>query len=234
MTSAPRLLLFTKIPAPGRVKTRLCPPLLPEEAAGLQEAFLRDILTQSLQLQGEGLRVELHYAGGRPEALPEWIGEHEGLVCRPQVGEDLGARMAHALDQALSEGAPCAVLRNTDSPLLPDDRIREAFGSLQIRGVDLVLGPDRGGGYYLVGLKSPLPGLFDLEALGSHVRAEAVLARSRAWALQQGLSPCLLREEGDVDEPGDLEELLARPPADFEQAPWTAGFLAAWKGRIVP
>lgn len=234
MALAPRLLLFAKIPAPGRVKTRLCPPLSPEEAAGLQDAFLRDILSQSLELQHEGIDVELHYAGGPLEDLPAWIREHDGLVCRPQVGEALGARMAHALDQALAEGAPRVVLRNTDSPLLPDDRIREAFRSLETPGLDLVLGPDRGGGYYLVGQKCPLPGLFDLEALGSHGAADKVLARSRAWALGQGLSLCLLRQERDVDEPEDLRELMECPDTEFARAPQTLRFLVGLKGRIRP
>jgi uncharacterized protein len=231
MSKSKRLLLFAKIPTPGQVKTRLCPPLCPDQAAELYEAFLRDILEQSQALSKEGIALELHFCGGEERELPSWVRESEGLVCHVQVGEDLGERMRHAFGRAFATGASAVVLRNTDSPLLPADRIREAFESAEAPGIDLVLGPDLGGGYYLVGLDRPLQGLFDLEALDSHTEGQTVLAASRAWALQEGLSLCLLREEGDVDEPTDLERLRAQSASDLARAPHTARVLAGLDGK---
>ncbi len=225
MPATDRLLLFAKIPVPGRVKTRLCPPLGPDQAAALSEAFLRDILEQSLGLPGPGLGLELHFCGGGTADPPPWVEGYKGLRLFPQVGEDLGARMAHACAAAFEDGATRVVLRNTDSPLLPAERILEAFESLAAPGVDLILGPDLGGGYYLVGLGRPLPGLFDLESLGSHREGATVLEASRSWALKEGLSLCLLRPERDVDEPADLEALLQVPVSDLERAPFTASVL---------
>lgn len=223
--SSDRLLLFAKIPEPGRVKTRLCPPLDAGEAAGLYEGFLRDVLEQSLRLRRQGVEVELHYCGGEEADLPPWVRRFEDLRCRGQEGEGLGARMRSAFERAFSEGARRVVLRNTDSPLLAEEHVLEAFRSLGAPGVDLVLGPDLGGGYYLVGLTRLLEGLFELESLGSHSQAETVLERTRIRALDQGHTVCLLPEAGDVDLPSDLEALLRRGPSELKRAPHTARML---------
>lgn len=221
MPAPDRLLLFGRIPAPGRVKTRLCPPLDPVQAAGLYEAFLRDTVEQSMDLASQDLGVELHVCGGDVGDLPGWTAEVPGLRCCVQQGEDLGARMARAFEAAFAEGASRVVLRNTDSPALPAARIREAFESLSRPGIDVVLGPDQGGGYYLVGLGAPLPGLFGLSALGTHDAGSTVLGRSRSWLMAEGQSLCLLRSEDDVDEPADLQALLDLGAGDLKRSPHT-------------
>ena len=122
---------------------------------------------------------------------------------RPQIGADLGERMAGALTELLAEGRDAAVLVGSDHPTLPGSRIREAFDALD--EADLVIGPSQDGGYYLVGLTEPLEGFFD----GIPWSTERVLARTIERVRERGVRLALLAPWYDVDEPRDLRFLRA-------------------------
>ena len=72
-----------------------------------------------------------------------------------QRGEDLGARLAHAFEDLLADGAPGAIVIGSDIPTLPLSVLVAALDRLA--GVDLVLGPSEDGGYYLIGLARRAP-----------------------------------------------------------------------------
>ncbi|PIE21963.1 MAG: hypothetical protein CSA62_14940 [Planctomycetota bacterium] len=217
------LVLFTKLPRPGSVKTRLCPPLRAEQAAGLQAAFLEDAAAQArraMQLR-PGLAACLAVT---PFEGSEELRRHR-LPLLPQEGTGLGARMTAAMARAFAAGASRVLLRGTDSPLLPLARLREGFDALAAPGVDVLLGPDHGGGYYLVGLRRPLPELFAELPLGSASEGATIFERSLARTEELGLSCALLRQDLDVDLPEDLERLAASLREHPEAAPATAAFL---------
>ena len=118
------LILFAKVPAPGRVKTRLCPPLGADQASRLYAAFLADVLGQSRGLDAYDLRLALW----PHEAWADWVATsptsafdlpEEQLWA--QEGSDLCARLSRATTRALEEGWSQVVVRNTDSPLLPSE-----------------------------------------------------------------------------------------------------------------
>lgn len=200
-----RIGIFFKSPVAGRVKTRLCPPLDPAEAAMLYAAFLADTL--SLCRGVAGAEITLFHAGESPTADPrEALPGAAGLPWLPQAGDDLGARMAAALHTLLADGpGPVrALLVGTDHPDLPAGRIEAAFAALERN--DLVLGPTSDGGYYLVGLSRPIPGLFD----GIAWSTEVVYLQQVERAAALGVTRATLPAWQDVDTPDDLAELRQR------------------------
>jgi rSAM/selenodomain-associated transferase 1 len=181
----------------GQAKTRLSPPLTPEEAAELYRAMLLDVLDQHSTL-GE-VELAVWYT---PRSAFEWFRDSVPSVYRlmPQYGSDLGARMAHLFRVHHAEGYSRIVLRGTDSPTLPEARIGEALARLETEQV--VLCPDLDGGYNLIGLRAPCDALFSLEYGHSSV-FEQTVERARA----EGLSVAILPGHHDVDTGEDLERL---------------------------
>ncbi|HEY7585075.1 MAG TPA: TIGR04282 family arsenosugar biosynthesis glycosyltransferase [Candidatus Deferrimicrobiaceae bacterium] len=194
------LILMAKAPIPGRVKTRMCPPLSPRDAAGLYACLLADASAEAARLRDA--RRYLWYAP--PERKSYFLGEpFSPFLLRRQEGSDLGERMARAIDEAFAGGARRAVIVGADCPALSAGRIRSAFRELAC-GADAVFGPAADGGFYLAGLCAPDSRLFrDVEWSASSVLSE-VLSRCRL----SGMTYALLPVESDVDTPDDLAGLL--------------------------
>lgn len=203
------LILFGRVPEAGTTKTRLAPALGEDGAARLYSAFLEDTVRRTAAVAAE--RRSLWLAGA--ESGRDRLGErHPGLEVRPQEGDDLGARMAHALEAAFGAGAGRVLIVGTDHPTLPADRLERAFGLLE--SADLVLGPSDDGGYYAVGLRREAwPAGADIfrEVPWS---TERVLEVTRERADSIGLSRRELEEWYDVDRPSELDRL--RSDADSE------------------
>ena len=114
----------------------------------------------------------------------------------------------------------------SDAPGVPAARLAEAHERLEA-GADLVLGPDLGGGYYLIGMRAPHPELFlEVTMSTAHMGQETV-----ALAQSRGLEVTRLATDYDIDVEADLrrlvEDLERRDPAseDFPRA--TAGAIKA-------
>ncbi len=222
MASKPLLLLFGRTPREGEVKTRLCPPLSAAGAAGLYEAFLVDVCAGAKRLElALGCTVRLALTGQPAPGL----GEKMGVPLCPQRGADLGERMEEAFREGFAEGFGPIVLRNSDSPDLEDARVEEAFQLLEGGACELVLGPDLGGGYYLIGLGHPEPSLFRGLPLGDHSEGGSVFRRTLDHALALGLRVSILKAALDVDLPSDLEVLQKRLRTSPHLAPNTAAWL---------
>lgn len=211
---SPRLLaLFAREPVPGRVKTRLTPPFTAEDAAELYTAMLLDIASQHAGEAGDWDRA-LWYTPPEAEswfraALPP------GYTLEPQRGADLGARMNALFNHSAQQGYTRVVLRGTDSPTLPPERVPQAFERLETH--DAVFCPDLDGGYNLVGLRKPEPALFEIE-LGVGTVLEQTLSRASSMRL----SVALLPEHHDVDTAEDVERLRSEA---LDTAPRTANWL---------
>ena len=215
-----RRLLFGKVPLPGAVKTRLCPPLTPSEAAELYTAFLHDILGAA---QREADRVETIFAvWPDPMGLSQDLREpYPAIRFVDQVGQDLPARMEHALRREFAVDASPILLRNTDSPCLDEDLTARAFEAFD-DGAELVVGPDRGGGYYLIGVsQQALAVLGDLLSVLRDGPLDAVFARTMQRARRLGLKTFVLPVQDDVDQPEDLARLRRQVEDDPLIAPAT-------------
>lgn len=190
--------LFTKRPEPGRVKTRLVPFLSPEEAASLAEAMLADGVERC-----QAGPFETCLVVAPAEAVAWARARFPGLAVEPQEGAELGQRLAHFARRAFRElGARTLVIVGSDQPLVPLERLVEAHAALEA-GVDVVLGPDAGGGYYLIGLAAPCDALFTEVRMSSAGMAEATAALAHA----RGLRLERLAPHDDVDTPADLRRL---------------------------
>jgi len=200
--SFPRgIIIFTRFPEPGLTKTRLISALGAEGACRLHRTLTEKVIAQ---VQGVRnffpLQVEIHFSGGSREQMAGWLGRDWEYVL--QSGSDLGTRMEQAFLRAFRQGWKKVVLIGSDLPDVTAALIREAFR--QLADYDLVLGPARDGGYYLIGLKENRPELFrDHISWGT---AE-VLKKTRATADRLGLTIAYLAMLRDVDRPEDLAGL---------------------------
>ncbi len=229
--------VMAKAPQAGRSKTRLVPPLSPEQAARLSAAFLRDI-TENIAEANRLMPIagSLAYAPAGSEALFDGIiapgtalhladGHLPDWTPMPAGVKGFGACLFHAISSLCGQGYGAAVLLNSDSPTLPTAYLVRAAMLLAAPGERAVLGPASDGGYYLIGMKSPHSHLF-AEIDWSTAR---VARQTRQRAREIGLELVELPEWYDVDDAASLMRLaadLAQPGAT--PAPFTAPATAAW------
>jgi rSAM/selenodomain-associated transferase 2/rSAM/selenodomain-associated transferase 1 len=231
MHSQPRLIVFARVARPGQVKTRLIPALGSEGAAALHRRLvLRTLRTaRSVSRCAHGVKnewrmLEVHVAPDMDQAnsfraedavlgpLQAWLGDDWGF--RLQTAGDLGRRMAQAMADSFAEGASATVIIGSDCPTLTPEILHSAFELLRTSPV--VLGPAQDGGYYLVGLRQPLPDLFR----GIDWGTASVLTQSLQILERLRIRPALLPILADVDRPGDLDawnRLLEQEEADLRR-----------------
>lgn len=196
------LIVFAKVPVPGRVKTRLTPPLTAVQAAALYDSFLRDALHlyRSPAVFGQEVAVRLYLGGDTPP--PDGL-VPEGISVHPQRGGSLGARMRRAFIETFASGYERIVIIGTDHPTLPTEFVAAAFDALS-DPLTAVLGPSEDGGYYLLGLNELYPALFDMDYSHSQVFADTL---DRAADL--GANTVVLPSWYDVDDEASLRRLVA-------------------------
>ncbi len=150
------LIMFAKAPVPGRVKTRLQPPLSAQEAAALHASFLYD-QAQRLLLDPRQ-RWEGWISAAHDLNHPVFVElAQKGVTLVDQPGDSLGDRMACAIERGLEAGFDTVSLIGSDSPTLPGDLIERALGLLQNHDVSFI--PSFDGGFVFVGARRALPGL---------------------------------------------------------------------------
>lgn len=186
MTVRPRLVLFARYPTPGRAKTRLIPALGAAGAADLHRRLTERTLAV---LRETRLPVELRTTGAPTAAFRRWLGE---VDCVPQGGGHLGVRMRRAAARAP------AILVGADVPDLTADHLLAAAEALARTPV--AIGPAEDGGYYLIGVRGPLPWLFAPMAWGTGTVRAMTLDR----LAKRGVAATLLEPLSDLDTPDDL------------------------------
>lgn len=190
------VLVFQKNEVLGKVKTRL--------AAGLGE-------TQALEIYRQLL--DKTYFALRNISVPIWTYFSDFIPENPtypagnqmvQVGQDLGERMKNAFAGCFESGMKKIVLIGTDCPSLEGKHIIQAIEALDQS--DLVLGPARDGGYYLIGMSRRADFLFE----GITWSSELVLSQTLALAAEQGLQTSLLPVLEDIDTLEDWERYCSQ------------------------
>lgn len=204
------VICFTRVPRPGKTKTRLMGYLSGEQCARLHWAFLRDLSLLYTRLDADV------FVAHTPD--PDWellkpLFPRARLF--PQEGDGLGSKMNHALNTVLALGYDRCVLTGSDLPVMSGRHLQSGFDGLE--EADITLGPTSDGGYYLVGIKEPSPFLFENQTYGSgSVFDNAVLA---ALAANKTVYTALCCD--DVDTPEDLRKLCRR----LDPASHTAAYL---------
>lgn len=195
------LLLFARLPRLGRVKTRLCPEFTEQEALALHRALLAD----SLDLLHRGA----HSSSAKPflylseaGALdPELAREAREAQVAIQKGDDLGERLAHAFQEQFGTGMRRVVVLGSDSPHLPCQRVERAFAELDSN--EMVLGPARDGGYYLIGATRLHPPLYRGISWGTRQVYRETVKKAR----KAGIPLASLPAWNDVDVPEAVQQL---------------------------
>ncbi len=184
----PIVALFTRVPEAGRVKTRLARTVGDAAALAVQHALLRRTIRAVVDSK---LDAEL-WIDGHPIGLPL-----HPFAVRHQCEGDLGARMLDVFTDMYARGRPAIVI-GSDCPVIDAAYLHSAAAALK-DGADVVIGPVADGGYVLLGLARPQPGLL----LGMTWSTPSVCAETLRRAVVAGLRTLVLRELWDVDdEPG--------------------------------
>ena len=229
------LIVMSRAPVAGQTKTRLTPPLSPEEARDFHAACIQDVLDAAQQwsagLESQGVAVAIYLFITPPESEPAFeaagVSLPEDLIVLPQVGENLWRRMEHALNTALQDAPPhtWAILVGSDLPMLAPNHFKEAARALE--RADVVFGPALDGGYYLLGVRKPLRGLFDIR----HSGGESVLEKALRAARGLGHQTAIISTLPDADTIEDLRAI--RSHTDRGQAGPHRGlnFIADWFDR---
>lgn len=199
------LAVMAKAPRPGRVKTRLSPPLTPEQAAGLNACFLRDTVA-SLRAATKLAAAEwvISYTPTGEEAAFHGI-LPDGALLLPQRGDHFGERLLFTAADLFACGFSAVCLIDSDSPTVPTAELGRAAEVLLAPGSRAVLGPSEDGGYYLLGLQQAHPRLF-AEITWS---TSSVTAQTLERAAEIGLPVNLLQTWYDVDDASSLTRLRA-------------------------
>jgi len=216
---------MTKAPRAGHVKTRLVPPLMPEEAAELNVCFLRDTAAAIEQACGSiAVGVAVYTPIGFEKVYDNILPSAFQLL--PQRGDGFGERLAFAAEDLFRCGFNSVCLIDSDSPTVPTDAYAKAVTLLSRPHDSVVLGPSDDGGYYLIGLKKFHRNLFERIDWST----DRVLEQTRSRAKESNLEVALLPNGYDVDDRTSLnrlcEELLSDRVSDL--APHTRSFLAAF------
>lgn len=195
----PVIIVMVKAPRAGEAKTRLSPPLSASDAASLAACFAQDTVINARRVWHDVL-IAFAPADGRAtlEAmLPRDVHWLE------QQGADLGARLDMVAAQAVARGFSPLIILGADSPTLPASFIATALDALTNNEADIALGPTEDGGYYLVGLRHPVAGLFQDIAWSTPL----AYAQTAANAARLHLRLFQLPTWYDVDTPADLMRL---------------------------
>jgi len=202
------VLVFSRTPLPGTVKSRLVPVLGAAGAADLYRGLVRRTLDTARRAAPAAIELWCTPDPG-DEFLRDFAVSH-GVTLHSQQGGDLGERMERALAEALQRH-PCAVLVGCDCPELEPADLRRAVSALAA-GAQVVLGPAKDGGYYLVGMGGGVADIFRDIDWGT----ARVMAQTRERLRQRSIAHVELASRRDLDDAADLAHYLASagvPPA---------------------
>jgi glycosyltransferase A (GT-A) superfamily protein (DUF2064 family) len=227
------IVLFTKVPQPGHVKTRLIDAhgLSSTDASNLYSAILKDIFDMMIQLeQSANIRPYVCYAPHNEEATIRELlhaEKYPELSLFPQDEQGTTAqRIAKAFEKAFNDGRNIAVIVFGDQPELDEGLLVEAFQILETaadrKQQHIVLGPTCDGGTYLIGLTGGSASWLStsIDCTNSSKAVSKLIVKARS----ANLPFTLLKERIDLDDLQDLAHLRNHPGTNY---PHTLAMLKA-------
>ena len=235
------LIMFVRYPRIGAVKTRMTQhehsthPLSPHETLELYKAFLADWIPRLKTGAGFDLRIML--GGAQREEMESFRRRYSlhpsQLKQMPATPSDLGALMEHCFEQGFHEGYTGIALIGSDAPQIPMLRIRRVFEYLN--KTPIVIGPDNGGGMYLIACSRPLGIMKKGITWGQGLDLQAILHRCQ----RQTIAYQLLPVEIDLDTSDDLidwydmrHSINAEASTFKEACPQTLSFVEQWMSAL--
>jgi uncharacterized protein len=197
------LAVMAKAPRPGKVKTRLSPPLTPEQASELNICFIRDTAENIQQVTDDSnsAGVVAYTPVGDEAAFDGLL--PAGFRLLAQRGQGFGEHLLYVCADLFSAGFSAVCLIDSDSPTMPQEALLQAVEQLSRAGDRMVLGGSDDGGYYLLGVKHLHHRLFEQIDWST----ERVFAQTLERAREIGLEVELLATWYDVDDAVTLERL---------------------------
>lgn len=213
----PAIVLMSRVPLPGRTKSRMMEVLSGEECAAFHTACLADICKA---VSDTGFASYLYYTGGSAE---EFNPRMQNFVMRPQGGRDLGERMYSAASQVLTEHDG-VIIMGADVPEIDSKLLVAALKLLD--DCDAVIGPAFDGGYYLIGLRKAYRNIFSGIPWGSTL----VLEKTLLEVERSGLSCQLIAAMKDIDTWDDMVDFYHR---GFREEEKTLKKLSAYRNSEI-
>ena len=186
------LLLFVKNPVAGKVKTRLARTAGNDRALQVYKQLMQ--LTEKSAKQVDSAR-QVWYSSFIDQ---NDLFDSELFEKRLQKGDDLGERMGNAFSSSYEEGYRSVVIIGSDCPELDSDIIEQAF--VELNKSDVVIGPSADGGYYLLGMNTFIPEIFE----GIKWSSTDVLSQTKEKLDKSGYSFKELQVLNDIDTEEDL------------------------------
>lgn len=216
------LVIMTRIPIPGKTKTRLEGILTKKQCADIHSCFLKDILEESKKIE-DIYRCIYHSDEGDLEVLIDIVGEDISL--HKQVGETLGDRMENIFIKLFREGYTKIVLIGTDIPEIDKKVIDRSYDLLDKN--DIVFGPTLDGGYYLVGMNRVEGIVFDKSIKWG---TEDVFKETLEIIKESGLEVAQVEKLMDID---TSEELISLSKRIDERVVYTKSYIEReLKGKV--
>jgi rSAM/selenodomain-associated transferase 1 len=223
--------VLCKTPEAGASKTRLSPPLLPEQCAEISACFIRDLTTnlQALCESDDVAGYAVYTPAGSEARLRPLLPTGFGLVLQSEGG--FGQRLKASVEDILALGHHGAIIINSDSPTLPPGIVADAAARL-LEGESVVLSPAIDGGYTFIGLSKVYDRLFEDIPWST----DTVHRLTEERAAEIGLKVCNVAPWYDVDDAASLHLLgrelagdrpsFTRPEHPPAPAPATKAYLA--------
>jgi len=146
------LIIIAKYPEKGLVKTRI-KGLSDEQRVDLYTRLLNDTMEKLSSIPGVDT-----YIAFAPENTKKYFSRFQvGLI--PLSDGDLGQRMYEAFHETFQRGYEKVSLAGADIPGLSESIVMDSFN--QLSDNDLVYGPARDGGYYLIGMRKLIKDVFN-------------------------------------------------------------------------
>lgn len=185
------LLIFTRNPELGKVKTRLAKSVGDETALEIYKFLLNKTKEVTQNLDSD----KAVYYSVKIRENDVW--DKNSYQKHQQIGNDLGFRMQHAFQNSFNDNYEKVMIIGSDLYDLTPNNINDAFDKLNTN--DVVIGPAEDGGYYLLGMKTLQPNIFENKAWGtSTVRKDTLNDLHK-------VNVHLLEELNDVDVIEDIE-----------------------------
>ncbi len=210
------MVIVAKAPQPGKVKTRLCPPLTFEQAAELYTGFLLDTVELAQSVSGCEVKIVCPTAQDA-QALAGLIPVEVEYIVQPEPG--LSAALATSFRECLAAGYRAVFCISSDNPTLPVAYLNQAVA--RVTETDVVLGPSEDGGYYLIGAGRLFPTLFE----NMEWSTNRVLGETARRIEEAGLGHYSLPLWYDLDTGTELIRFIRELPADQKLAVHTRRLL---------
>jgi rSAM/selenodomain-associated transferase 1 len=197
------LIVFIKQPQKGKVKTRLAQTLGDDFALAFYKACAEHTFSVIDELNASEHTIFIFYSGVDKRKITGWV--NRDFIFKRQKGNDLGERMMNSFEEVFKHGVKNAVIIGSDIPGISLKIINSAFIALE--NSDIVIGPSKDGGYYLLGMKKINKNIFE----GINWSSEKVFSQTM-FKLEQKFKIKVLKELIDIDTENDLDEWMKISP----------------------